>query len=300
MLTQDTNRDLATGSTSSPAATGGARTDGAARGTALKECWAAGGHVHGIWSCLPDPVVAELLGRSGAGYVCVDLQHGMASPTTLVPMLQALRHTPAATIVRVPSDAPDLMMRALDLGAAGVVVPLVDTPEEAAAAVAACHYPPLGVRSWGPMWGDVDGGSPAPEEANAAVVVAVMIETAEGLRNVEEIAAVPGLHAIYVGPNDLALSTGHGRTTYADNPEVHTMIERVLAACTAHGIAMGLHCSTPEMTAYWRNLGVAMLTVATDTALVRAAAQEAVARFTATAGPGPADGLGAAPTDVPR
>jgi 4-hydroxy-2-oxoheptanedioate aldolase len=251
------------------------------KGTAVARLWAGGWHVHGVWSCFADPVVAESLARSGFDYICIDLQHGLASPGGLVPLLQILRNTPAAVFVRVPADSDDLMMRALDLGADGVIAALVNTAEQAAATVAACRYPPLGGRSWGPLWGDVDGAVPAPDEANASTLVAVMIETAEGLRNVDEIAAVPGLSAIYVGPNDLALSTGHGRTTYDTNPQVHAAIDAVLAACTANGLAMGLHCSSPAMAAYWQGRGVRMLTVATDTTLLRSAAEQAREQFTA-------------------
>lgn len=244
----------------------------------VRAAWAAGGTARGVWSTLPDPVMAELLGRAGYDYVCVDLQHGMAGPGTVVPLLQALRHCPTTALVRVPALDPDLMMRALDLGAGGVVVPMVDTPEQAAAAVAACTYPPGGTRSWGPMWGDLDGGAPLPAEADAARLVVVMVETAEGLRNVEAIAAVPGVDAVYVGPNDLALSLGHGRATYTTSPAVHAALDRVVAATAAAGTATGLHCATPEMAAYWAERGVRLLTVATDTTLLRTASADALAR----------------------
>jgi 4-hydroxy-2-oxoheptanedioate aldolase len=244
----------------------------------LRERWAAGLPARGVWSTLPDPVVAELLGRAGYDYVCVDLQHGMTGPGTVLPVLQALRPTPATVLVRVPGPDPEAMMRALDLGADGVVVPMVDTPEQAAAAVAACTYPPGGVRSWGPMWGDVDGGAPTPAQADAARIVVVMVETAAGLANADAIAAVPGVDAVYVGPNDLALSLGHGRETYLTSSAVHAALDRVVAATTAAGTVTGLHCATPEMAAYWRDRGVGMLTVATDTTLLRTGSADALRR----------------------
>lgn len=266
--------------------------------TGLRHRWAAGEAARGVWSTLPDPVVAELLGRAGYDYVCVDLQHGMTGPGTVLPLLQALRHAPASTLVRVPGPDPDLMMRALDLGADGVVVPMVDTPEQAAAAVAACTYPPGGTRSWGPMWGDVDGAAPDPATADAGRLVVVMVETAAGLRNAEAIAAVPGVAAVYVGPNDLALSLGHGRETYATSPGVHAALDRVLAATRAAGTVMGLHCATPEMAAYWEGRGVGMLTVATDTTLLRTGSADALRRAAGTPAAGtPAAG---APAGVAR
>lgn len=231
----------------------------------------------GVWSTLPDPVTAELLGRSGYDYVCVDLQHGLTGPGTVVPVLQGLRHAPAATLVRVADHRPDGLMRALDLGADGVVVPMVDSPEQAAAAVAACTYPPAGFRSWGPMWGDVDGSAPTPEQADARRQVIVMVETAAGFAAVHEIAAVPGVAAVYVGPNDLALTLGLGRATYADSADVHRALDTVVAATESAGIAMGLHCSSGAMAAYWRERGVRMLTVATDSTLLRSASASVLA-----------------------
>lgn len=231
----------------------------------------------GVWSTLPDPVTAELLGRAGYDYVCVDLQHGLTGPGTVVPVLQALRHTPATVLVRVADHRPDGLMRALDLGADGVVVPMVDSPDQAAAAVAACTYPPSGFRSWGPMWGDVDGSAPGPDEADAARRVIVMVETAAGFDAVREIAAVPGVSAVYVGPNDLALTLGLGRETYATSPAVHRALDTVLAATDDAGIAMGLHCSSGEMASYWRERGVGMLTVATDSTLLRTASSAVLA-----------------------
>lgn len=259
----------------------GRMTDGSGAGTsaAVRGRWAAGEAARGVWSTLPDAVVAELLGRAGYDYVCVDLQHGMTGPGSVLPVLQALRHTPATALVRVPGPDPDLMMRALDLGAGGVIVPMVDTPEQAAAAVEACTYPPGGVRSWGPMWGDVDGGAPLPPDADADRLVVVMVETARGLANAAQIAAVPGVDAVYVGPNDLALSLGHGRATYATSRDVHAALDTVLAATAAAGVAMGLHCATPEMAAYWGARGVRLLTVATDTTLLRTASADALSRF---------------------
>ncbi|HEY0187870.1 MAG TPA: aldolase/citrate lyase family protein [Cellulomonas sp.] len=255
--------------------------------TGVRARWAAGEAACGVWSTLPDPVVAELLGRAGYDYVCVDWQHGMTGPGTALPVLQALRGTPATVLVRVPGPDPGLMMRALDLGADGVVVPMVDTPEQAAEAVAACTYPPGGVRSWGPMWGDVDGAAGAdPASADAARLVVVMVETAEGLADVAAIAAVPGVAAVYVGPNDLALSLGHGRQTWSTSPAVHAALDRVVAATGTAGVAAGLHCADPAMAAYWRDRGVRLLTVATDSALLRTGSAEALAGVRTAAGAG--------------
>jgi 4-hydroxy-2-oxoheptanedioate aldolase len=243
----------------------------------LRARWRAQQPAFGVWSTLADATVAELLAAAPFDYVCVDLQHGLATAADLPAMLQAMRAAGRAPLVRPLWKDPVDVMRALDTGAAGVIVPMVDSAADAAKVVSACRFPPAGARSWGPMWGDVraDGALP-PAEQDAAVLCLVMVETQAGVDAVEEIAAVPGVDGIYIGPNDLALGTGYGRGTYRDTPEIDQLIQRILDACRAAGIAAGLHCSDVEMARHWAGRGATMLTAATDSALLKAAADAAM------------------------
>ena len=238
----------------------------------LRELWSRDLPAFGLWSSLRDTMIAETLGGSEFDYVCIDLQHGAATLADLPTMAQAMRAADAAPLVRVPWNEPATVMRALDAGACAVVVPMVDNAEQARAAAAASHFPPDGTRSWGPMWGYVRAdGAPAPDEQNAAAICLVMIETSAGLDAVEDIVGVPGVDGIYIGPSDLALSCGHGRSTYRDSPAVDAMIERIIRACRAADVVAGLHCSDVEMAAHWAGRGARMLTVAQDGGLLRAA-----------------------------
>ena len=238
----------------------------------LRALWAGGEAGTGLWSALDDEIVAELLATGPSDYVVLDLQHGFASLATLPRLCTAMRAGGRAPLVRVPWNEPAGIMRAIDSGASGVVVPMVGSAAEAAAAVAACTYPPGGLRSWGPF-GTEATGLPAgtPAEQDAAVLRVVMVETADGIAAVEQIAATPGVDVVYVGPNDLALTTGHGRGTYRDTPEVAAMLDRVAAACAATGTVAGLHCRNVAMATEWAARGFRMLTVAQDTSLLRAA-----------------------------
>ncbi|WP_380165204.1 HpcH/HpaI aldolase/citrate lyase family protein [Jannaschia sp. R86511] len=250
----------------------------------LRRRWAAGQPAVGVWSMLADPFVAELLGACDADYVVLDLQHGAATWADLPMLCQAMRAAGRAPLVRVPWNEPVHVMRALDCGAAGVVVPLVDSAEDARSAVRACAFPPAGERSWGPMWGDVraDGALP-PAQQDADVLCVVMVETRAGVDAVAEIAAVPGVDAVYVGPNDLALGCGHGRATYRDSAAVDALLQQVLDACRSAGTVAGLHCSDTEMAAHWAGRGYGMVTTATDTTVLRhgldAAFAEVAGRF---------------------
>lgn len=245
----------------------------------LNDALRAGQGRCGVWTQHSDPLMLELLSRSGFDYVCLDQQHGSFAGPELITALQAIDHCPATALVRVAWNRPEYIMAALDAGAEAVIVPMVDTPEDAALAVAAGYYPPLGNRSWGPALASFTGKGLLPDTANAAPRVFVMVETAAAIGHVESIAQTPGLAGIYLGPNDLALACGYGRDTYDSNPQVHALLDRTLRACTAAGIPMGLHCSSPQMARYWHEKGVTLMTIATDHALMNVAASEAVAQF---------------------
>ncbi len=241
------------------------------RGAAhLRALWAQDRPAFGVWNLLADPVVAELVATTDLDFAVVDLQHGFAGIDALPTLLQAMRAGGMAPLVRVPWNDPAQIMRAADCGAAGVLVPMVNSAAEAAAAVDACRFPPEGGRSWGPMWGGVRAdGAPAPAVANAALLCLVMVETQAGIDALEEIVAVPGVDGVFIGPNDLALSCGLGRATYRDSAEVGQLLDRVIEACIVGGVVPGLFCSDPEMALHWAGRGARLLSAGVDTALLR-------------------------------
>src|ERR671921_2446789 len=174
----------------------------------LREVWAEGRTAFGLWAAIPSSFSAELVAGAGADYVCVDQQHGVVNYASMVPMLQAIGAAGAAPITRVLSNDPFLIMKALDAGAWGVIVPLVNNAEEAARAAAACRYPPGGMRSYGPVRAAGVIGSRDPEKLGGEVLCLVMVETRGALERVEEITGTPGVDGAYIGPSDLALSLG--------------------------------------------------------------------------------------------
>lgn len=252
--------------------------DGVVRRTAdrLRALWAADRPAFGAWSSSRDPAVAELLAATDFDYVCVDLQHGAATFSELPGIATAMRAADRSPVVRVPWNEPVHVMRAIDVGAAAVMVPYVDGPEDALRAAQACRFPPTGTRSWGPMWGDLraDGALP-PEEQDAAVICVVMVETQAGVDALEDIVSIPGVDAVYIGPNDLALGCGYGRRTYRDSPEVDALIQRIVDVCRDAGVVAGVHCSDVDMAVTWAGRGARMLTAAADLSLLRKAADAA-------------------------
>ncbi|HJO40789.1 MAG TPA: aldolase/citrate lyase family protein, partial [Acidimicrobiales bacterium] len=162
----------------------------------------------GCWLKVPSSVSAEIAALSGFDYVCIDMQHGFSDRNDLIPMLQAIQpHSPRA-IVRVPSNEPSVIGWALDAGATGVIVPLVNSAEEAEKAVRACFYPSKGNRSMGPTRAERVFGEKYAQGVKDSIQCLPMIETLDALNNLESILSVDGVDSIYVGPSDLSVNLG--------------------------------------------------------------------------------------------
>jgi 4-hydroxy-2-oxoheptanedioate aldolase len=202
---------------------------------------AAGQPALGIFVSSASGLVAEIVGGLGFDWVLVDLQHGENNLGNLGGLLQAVSTTGATPFVRVPVNDPMQIGRALDLGAYGVIVPLVNSAAQAEAAVRAAKYPPRGGRSWGPIRGSLYGGPDYFEHADRETMLFAMIETVEAVANAREILSVDGIDGCLVGPNDLSITHGvgpEGGETLA--PEVERSIENVVAACQTTGKIAGM------------------------------------------------------------
>jgi 4-hydroxy-2-oxoheptanedioate aldolase len=233
----------------------------------LRECWSAGRPTMGAWLTLPTTVSAEAAGRTGFDYVCVDTQHGANDYQGAVAMIQAVLFGGSRAVVRVPWNEPGIIGKMLDAGAEGVIVPMVNTVSEAEAVVHACRYPPLGSRSHGPVMAGMRRGDYAAT-ANARVAVIPMIETREALDNIDDVLAVEGIDAIYVGPADLSLSLGLPPGNNDDRAEFTEALEVIAGACKRAGVTAGIH-STGALAARRLELGFRMITVAGDLLAMR-------------------------------
>jgi 4-hydroxy-2-oxoheptanedioate aldolase len=239
----------------------------------LLAAWQRGDTTFGVWCALPTSVATEMVSSVGFDYACIDMQHGAVGYTSAVPMLQAARGAGASPIVRVPWNEPGAIMKVLDAGALGVVVPLVSTVEEAEAAVAACRYPPNGIRSFGPIRASFVTGS-RDVRVLERVACVVMVETAEGLAQVDDIARVPGVDAIYVGPADLAIELGLPPAYERPEPEHGAAIDRIRRACAEAGIVAGIQCDGAEMALRRAEQGFRMITIGNEGAWMRTTAAQ--------------------------
>jgi 4-hydroxy-2-oxoheptanedioate aldolase len=246
----------------------------AMRKNKIKEIWAAGKCATLGWLSVPNTFTAEVMARQGFDALCVDLQHGLSEMKDVAPMLQAISQTDTVPVVRVAWNEPAAIMKALDLGAYGIIVPLVNNAEEAAKAVAACRYPPVGMRSSGPVRAVHYGGPDYVAKANDEIIVMAMIETKEGLENLEAICATPGLDAVYIGPADLSFALG--MPPRGDNPDPLHMAtcDKIREAAHKAGIKCVMHCAAAPFAAGAVKRGFDMVMLTADLSCMIAGARQ--------------------------
>jgi 4-hydroxy-2-oxoheptanedioate aldolase len=240
--------------------------------------WRRGEQTIGCWLSLANTYTAEAISRLGFDWVCIDLQHGMVDYTDLRGMLPAIGNTDVTPLVRVPWNEPYEIMKVLDLGVQGVIVPMINNREEAARAVSACRYPPDGLRSFGPMRAAMVSRMGYAKSANSQIACIAMIETREGMLNLEEIVTTPGLDGIYIGPADLALALGLPPTGDQPQEEHLEAVQRILDACKVHGLAAGIHTSSLEYAQKYLALGFHFVTLGSESGhIMKNAARELAA-----------------------
>ncbi len=247
----------------------------------LRQLWDSGKPALNGWCSIGNSLTAEIMAAQGYDSVTVDMQHGALDYSALLPMLQAMRASGATLMARVPWRDPGHIMKALDAGAMGIICPMVNNREEAEKFVSYLRYPPLGQRSFGPTRAAIamPGYGLA---ANSEVLALAMIETADGITNLDEIVATPGLDGIYVGPADLTLGTQKGRLPPGfdrQEPEMIKLLKRIADACKLNGIRACLHCATPDYAARAIEWGYELTTVGGDTRLLGGAASASVSAW---------------------
>jgi 2-keto-3-deoxy-L-rhamnonate aldolase RhmA len=224
-----------------------------------------------------DPTVTEAL-CTVFDFVWIDMEHNALTLEAVQVHIMATKGTETTPLVRVPWNDPVLIKPVLDIGAAGVIVPLIRTADDALRAVSACLYPPAGIRGFGPRRPSNYGQLSGPEfcaSANAAISVIVQIEHIEAVNNIDAILSVPGLTSVFIGPNDLSGSMGHmGKPNH---PEVLRVIDGVIASGRRKGIPVGIAFGDdPDDLIAWLKKGVQWLLVGADfTLLLKSAAQVA-------------------------
>lgn len=237
----------------------------------LRERALSGEVLAGTWLNLASSITAEIAARSGLDWLLIDREHGMGDEETLLRQLQAIDTTSTCAVVRIPHNEETFFKKALDLGATGIMVPYVNTAEEARAAVAAMRYPPQGVRGVARFTRAAGFSLDFDRyfaEANSKLLTIVQIETVEAVEQVEEIAQVEGVDVLFVGPLDLSVNLGIPQQT--THPDFLAAIRRVIAAAKGAGKVAGTLLANPDQIAPAVAEGYTFLAVGSDGGMVAA------------------------------
>jgi 4-hydroxy-2-oxoheptanedioate aldolase len=234
------------------------------RENTVKAAWKAGKATVGAWLSIPSAYSAELMAHQGFDWLTVDMQHGVIDYPDCVAMMTAISTSSTIPFVRVPWNDPAIIMKVLDAGAYGVVVPLINTRADAEAAVAACRYPPQGIRSNGANRAILYGGRDYVENANEQIACIPMIETKQAIENLDDILSVPGVDGIYIGPSDLSFALGLPPRMDNEDPLHVQTVDRILEACKRHGVAAGSHTGGPRFSRRFLDKGFQMVTLTSD------------------------------------
>lgn len=234
----------------------------------------------GAWLQLGSPWTAEIFAQAEFDFVLIDYEHGPGDSMTLGDQLRAFNGSPTTVLVRVPGNDPDTVKRVLDAGAHGVMIPHVETGEEAALAVSSAKYPPRGIRGAARSPRAAWYGQKSPQAIAAAdeeTIVLVMVETAKAVENLADIIRTPDLDAVFLGPMDLATSIGH--LADADHPDALALRQRILDGClAAHMPLATISAGWPKAQAVFEQ-GYTMVTLMADGVALSTMARQQVSGF---------------------
>lgn len=248
---------------------------------------ASGRPLVGMWVCSGNPVVAEICAGSGLDWLLIDMEHGPNQLESVLAQLQAVAAYPVSPVVRAPGLLPVMIKQILDLGAQNILMPMIDTPEQAEAAVRAVRYPPRGTRGVGSAlarsarWNRIDDYL---VDADRHVSLFVQIESVTGVQNAATIAAVDGVDGVFVGPSDLAASMGLiGQQTH---PDVVAAVVRTFEAVQGTGKPVGVNAFDPVAADSYVSDGVSFILVGADVALLARGSESLAERFIGAPHPG--------------
>lgn len=246
----------------------------------IRHIWKDGGTALNAWLNIGHSFSAEIMAAQDFDALTIDAQHGPLDYTAVLPMLQAMRGSGKTLMARVPWRDPTWIMKFLDAGAMGIICPMVNNAEQAEEFVSYLRFPPHGQRSWGPTRAGLAYPGYEKDEVNASVLAFAMIETAEALDNLDEIAATRYLDALYIGPSDLSVGMSNGALKPGldrEEPEVIDTLHMIAETAKKHGIRAALHCGSPEYAARATAWGFDLLTIASDNAILARGAASTIA-----------------------
>ena len=244
----------------------------------FKQSLKAGRLQVGLWTSFADPYAIEIVASAGFDWLLIDGEHAPNDLRAVLAQLQAVAAYPTQPVVRLPIGDPVLIKQYLDLGAHSLLIPLVESGEQAQQLVRATRYPPAGIRGVAAArasgWGSI---TDYIVRANELVCLLLQVETRKGLKNLDEILAVHGVDGIFIGPSDLAASLGHPGEP--DHPDVVPVIEDAIAKIKASGKAAGILTADPDLARAYIKRGVTFCAVGVDTTILTQAVRALARKY---------------------
>lgn len=248
---------------------------------AFKQAIASGTRQIGLWQALASPYTAEICAGAGFDWLLLDCEHAPNDLPLVLAQLQAVAAYPVEPVVRLPIGDTVLVKQMLDIGARSILIPMVESAEQATVMVQATRYPPLGVRGVGSAIGRASRWNRTPaylQEAHRDICLLLQVENLTGLESVEAIAAVDGVDGVFIGPSDLAAAMGHlGNPTH---PDVQAAIEGAIQTVVATGKAAGILMADVQLAQRYLALGATFVAVGTDVTILARGAEKLAQTFT--------------------
>lgn len=231
----------------------------------------------GSWLATGSSLAAEIMAHQGFDWLTVDMEHNAIDISQTQAIFHAVATTDCIPFARVPWNDPQIIKRVLDAGAYGVVIPTVESVDQAEQAIDACRYPPDGHRGMGTIRGRLYGGDDYTTHANEEICVVIMLETITAVENADAILSVPGIDAVFIGPNDLAASMGLPLGLDNQHPDHLAAVATIRDACDRHNIPPGIHCGSPGAVNQRIDEGFKWIALSSDAGLMSGAASAQVA-----------------------
>ena len=241
----------------------------------VKDLWREGKAAIGVWLTLGSPIIGEIIASLGYDFVVIDTEHAAIGIETTQSIIQGISGTSTVPIVRVAWNEPALIQRVLDAGAYGIIIPMVNSREEAIRAVKSCRYPPEGIRSYGGPRVKLYGGIDYYRHANQEIAIIVQIEHIDAVNKIDEILSVDGIDAFLIGPADLAVSLRLEPSLDHISSEYIAAIDKTLEVGKRFHIPAGIFVTTPEAAKAHISQGFQFVGLASDEHFLRIAATAA-------------------------
>ncbi len=230
----------------------------------INKCWQNNKCVINGWCSIPSTVTAEIMSLKNFDSLTVDLQHGLIDYQIALNMLQAINIKNLTPMARVPWNEPGIIMKLLDAGFLGIICPMINNSKDANEFVKTTKYVPNGFRSSGPTRAMLIHGDDYHNESNEKIITFAMVETEEGLDNIDEITETDNLTGIYIGPSDLSVSMGLSPGLDRTEEKIINAINKIQMSCKKNNKKIGIHCLSPEYLNNKIKDGFDLVTLGTD------------------------------------